>query len=859
MLKISEVTINHLKEPKGLTVSPKISWVLESTLEKTHQVSYEIYVSGNKNFNTTICCKMENSSSSILNELDFKMESLKKYYIKVCATDNYNNKSSFFETFFITGILEENLFKGSFISDEKEEDYNNMSGRLLRKELLIEKEIESAFAITTGLGAYEFFVNGNKIGKNVLAPGWTSYENNLLYQTNEITKEIQRGKNILGAHLGCAWYKGRMGFNNNINNYGKHTAFYSAILVNYADGTNEYFYTDDTWQSYKSPIIFSDIYDGEIYDACLEIEGFWEENFIHEEFSKVKDVYFDFGKLKSQSGCLVGEHESFRPIELIKTPKGKTVLDFGQNLAGYVELNLPKTVKGEVIELKLFEVLDKEGNVYTENLRSAKQTIIYKCSDKINVKYKPKFTFQGFRYAEVVSFPDEIKKENFTAIAVYSNMNKTFEFETSNSLINQLQHNIEWGLKSNFLDIPTDCPQRDERLGWTGDAQIFCQTASYIMDTYTFFEKWLYDLQLDQKESGGVPHVIPDILSKIGGIEEIENSHSSAAWADAAVINPWVLYTTYGDKDIINKQYSSMKKWIDFMEANSDDYIWKYKNQFGDWVALDAEPGSYYGATSNDIITTAYFAHSTSLFAKMAKTINKDKDYEYYSELYEKILGKFRKSFFNEAGEMTEKTQTAHILALEFNLVEEKYREKTADALVGLLEKENGHLVTGFVGTPYFCSALSENGKIDEAYKLLLNESFPSWLYQVKMGATTIWEHWDGINDTGEMWSADMNSFNHYAYGAIGQWLYEKMLGLNHDEENPGFKHFFIKPMATKYFDKVKGKYLSPYGQIKIKWTRQENIITLKFTIPANTTATVIVNNSKKAYESGTYEITYTI
>lgn len=859
MLVVSEVTVNHLYTPTGLTKTPKISWVLESTIEKTKQVSYEIYVSPDENFENIIFCKNEESSASLLIPLDFEMESLKKYYVKVRVKGNYGNKTNFFVTNFTTGIINRELFLGNFITDEKEEDYNSMSGRLLRQTFLIEKEIESAYSVTTSLGVYKFRINGDFVGSHILAPGWTSYNKNLLYQTNEITSFLKKGENVFGAHIGPAWYKGKMGFDENINNYGKHSGFYGLFLINYKDGTKEFLYTDENWKGFKSTVVFSEIYDGEIYDATIEKNNIWTTDFNDEDYNPTKKIDFSFNNLNSQSGCYVKEQECFLPKKIIRTPKEEIVLDFGQNLTGYLEFNLPETKLGETIELKFFEVLDKEGNVYTENLRKAKQTIIYKCKDKKDVKYKPHFTFQGFRYVEIVSFPTEVKKEYFKAIALYSDMKKTLKFETSNPLINQLHHNIEWGLKGNFLDIPTDCPQRDERLGWTGDAQIFCQTASYIMDTYTFFEKWLTDLKLEQEEDGGVPYVIPDIIDKTKDNWKEHGTHSAAAWSDVAVINPWVLYNTYGDIDIILNQYDSMKKWIDFMEDNSTSYIWSYKKQFGDWVALDAEVGSYLGATPDELITTAYFAYSTELFAKMAKIIKNEEDYEYYSSLYEKVLYTFRKKFFTENGEMTTKTQTGHILALKFNLVEDKYKEQTVNNLIELLNKENGHLVTGFVGTPYFCSALSKNGKIAEAYNLLLKEDFPSWLYQVKMGATTIWEHWDGINEKGEMWSSDMNSFNHYAYGAIGQWMYEDMLGLNFDEENPGFKHFYIKPNATTLFSKVKGKFKSPYGLIKIKWKTKGNNVTLKFTIPPNTSGTVIVNNSEKTYESGTYEINYTI
>ena len=330
----------------------------------------------------------------------------------------------------------------------------------------------------------------------------------------------------------------------------------------------------------------------------------------------------------------------------------------------------------------------------------------------------------------------------------------------------------------------------------TGDAQIFCRTATYLMNTYTFYKKWLHDLEVDQTPEGGVPHVVPNIEEgrTDGNWLLRQGPHSAAAWADAAIINPWTMYLMYGDKDILKKQYNSMKGWIDFMRAHAVDYIWNYKLQFGDWVALDAEEGSYFGATPNDLTCTAYYAYSTGLFVQMAKALGKEDVAAEYEELYHKIVKKFQETFFDAEGNMTAQTQTAHIVALYFQLTPEKYITKTVEGLKRLLDKENGHLVTGFVGTPYFCHALSQNHALKEAYDLLLKEDFPSWLYQVKKGATTIWEHWDGMKDDGSMWSADMNSFNHYAYGAIGEWMYRAMAGIEADPEHPGFKHAILYP-----------------------------------------------------------------
>ena len=504
------------------------------------------------------------------------------------------------------------------------------------------------------------------------------------------------------------------------------------------------------------------------------------------------------------------------------------------------------------IELYCFEVLDKDGNVYLDNLREAKAAMKYTFAREEAITWNPTFTYMGFQYALIVSYPGQPKVENFTACTLHSDMSSNGMLECSNPLLNQLHHNFLWGLKSNFLDVPTDCPQRDERLGWTGDAQIFCRTATYLMNTYTFYKKWLRDLEVDQTPEGGVPHVIPNIEEgrTDGNWLLSQGAHSAAAWADAAIINTWTMYLMYGDKAILERQYKSMKGWIDFMHAHAVDYIWNYKLQFGDWVALDAEEGSYFGATPNDLTCTAYYAYSTGLFAKMAKVLGKEDVAAEYEALYQKIVNKFQETFFDAEGNMTAQTQTAHIVALYFQLTPKKYIQKTVEGLKRLLDKENGHLVTGFVGTPYFCHALSQNHCLNEAYDLLLKEDFPSWLYQVKKGATTIWEHWDGMKDDGSMWSADMNSFNHYAYGAIGEWMYRAMAGIEADSENPGFKHAILYPRIGGNLKYTEGTYHSIYGKVGVRWETDGNQITLTVEIPVNTTAEIRLDQAKAVKEN---------
>ena len=866
MLKINKLTLNYQVNPIGITKATQFGWIIESSNSNVLQTSYILQVGTDAKFESVVFDSgfVESEESAHVYAEGFTLEACTKYYFRVKISDNCGDESQWSETgVFVTALLDNKDWEGEFISAETIDDADNSKGTYVRRTFELKGKIKEAFVYTTALGLYNIFLNGEKIGNDEMTPGWTSYKKHLLYQTYEITEQLQEGSNAIGAILGAGWYKGKMGFEGKRNNYGKQTALLCQIIIKYEDGTQQIVVSDGTWKGADAPVVFSEIYDGETYDARKEIEDWNLSTFNDAMWKPVEIVAYDKSVLTAQAGCRVKEITSIPAKRILTTPEGDTVIDFGQNLTGWITFKVQGKA-GDVVVLNCFEVLDAKGNVYVDNLRDAKETITYICKDENEVQFHPHFTFQGFQFAKIAHYPGEVKLENFTAFAVHSDMETTGTFECSNQDINQLQHNILWGLKGNFLDIPSDCPQRNERLGWTGDAQIFCRTASYIVNTYTFFKKWLVDVAADQTDEGGVPHVVPDLLSFSDSDDWLisQGTHSAAAWADAAVINPWVLYLTYGDKEILEDQYDSMKSWIEFMHSHSNNGIWNYKLQFGDWVALDAEEGSYFGATPNDLTCTAYYVYSTNLFAKIAKTLDRKTDYEYYTKLSNEIKEVFQQTFFTNEGEITAQTQTAHIISLYFNLVPEQYIEKTVDSLIRLLEKENGHLVTGFVGTPYFCHALSQNGHTKEAYDLLLKEDYPSWLYQIKMGATTVWEHWDGMKPDGTMWSPDMNSFNHYAYGAIGEWLYRVVAGFEINEEQPGYKHSIIHPQVGGDLEFVKASYDSVYGKIEVNWKVADRKVSMDVTIPHNTVATIILDGLEyveRQVGSGQHQFEYEI
>lgn len=861
MIGIGRIYMDYETTPVGVSHMPQFGWELTSDKRNVKQKYYELQIAEDADFQKLVfdSDRVESEESAHVYVDGIFLKNGKRYYVRVKVGDG-QEESSWSETAsFVTALAGKNgeweesapLWKAAFVSAETEDSYKETSkGTYVRGSFNIQKEIREAYAFTTALGLYQFYLNGDKVGEDEMTPGWTSYRRHLLYQTYDVTKYLKYGKNIAGAMLAAGWYKGVMGLTKARNNYGDQTAFSMEILVRYTDGTTESICTDNSWTGADSPVIFAEIYDGEIYDAALEISDWAKAELPSGNWKPVQTVPFDTEVMRAQYASKVRVIDRIPAKRIFTTPAGDTVIDFGQNMAGRIEVRASGK-PGDVIELHCFEVLDKDGNVYLDNLRAAKATMKYIFAKEETVTWHPTFTYMGFQYALIVSYPGEVREENFTACTLHSDMDSTGKLECSNPLLNQLHHNFLWGLKSNFLDVPTDCPQRDERLGWTGDAQIFCRTATYLMNTYTFYKKWLRDLEVDQTSEGGVPHVIPNIEEgrTDGNWLLSQGPHSAAAWADAAIINPWTMYLMYGDEAILRRQYQSMRNWIDFMRAHSVDNIWNYKLQFGDWVALDAEEGSYFGATPNDLTCTAYYAYSTGLFAKMAKILGKE-EAEEYEELYHKIVKKFQDTFFDEEGNMTAQTQTAHIVALYFKLTPKKYIRKTVEGLKCLLEKENGHLVTGFVGTPYFCHALSQNQCLKEAYELLLKEDFPSWLYQVKKGATTIWEHWDGLKDDGSMWSADMNSFNHYAYGAIGEWMYRAMAGIEADDNHPGFKHTIIYPRIGDNLKYTDACYHSVYGNIRVRWELDEGLVILTVHIPANTTAKICLDEAKNVREA---------
>ena len=507
--------------------------------------------------------------------------------------------------------------------------------------------------------------------------------------------------------------------------------------------------------------------------------------------------------------------------EIITTPKGETVLDFGQNMTGYLKITVDAK-EGDKISFSFAEILDKDGNFYNENYRKAKAIYEYICKDGVQT-YKPNLTFYGFRYVRIDSYPTEIKPENFTAIVVHSDMKRTGYIESSDPMLNQLFSNIIWGQKGNFLDIPTDCPQRDERLGWTGDAQVFIRTASYNYNVLRFFKKWLSDVKAEQYENGGVPDFIPSIYPR--------KPRLSTAWADAIAICPWQCYLTYGDREIIENLFEPVKKWVDYItNTTAKKNLWFDGDHYADWLELGGEYGKCKGPTRDDLVASAYYANSVNILIKMGKVLGYD--VSAYEELHKNIRTAFIKEFRDDF-----KTQTEHVMALQFELTDKP--QAVADSLAELIHKEGDKIQTGFVGTPYILHVLSRYGYKELAYTLLLRKEYPSWLYPISKGATTIWEHWDGIKPNGDIWPASMNSYNHYAYGAVGDWMYGVMAGINTVEDAPGFAKVHFAPVPDDRIDWFKAEIDTAYGKVSSHWWHEDGKVRYEIETPVDSVATI--------------------
>ena len=850
-ITVAHLTTEYKENPLGIDQQqPRLSWQLKAERRGVRQTAYQIRVAASDADLTRGRMLVWDSGRVASGESVLRpyagpaLASGRRYVWQVKVWDDTGASSAWSENaWWEMGLLAQTDWHGHWIEPALPEDTTKPGpSPLLRRDFTLAGEVVRARAYVTGHGLYELFINGQRVGDQLFTPGWTSYNKRLQYQTYDVTALLKKGPNAVGASLGSGWYRSALAWGDNRNLYGKSLGLLLQLDVTYKNGHTETIVSDASWKASTGPIVASEIYLGEVYDARREQAGWSAPGFdaSHWTAAKVSDGRTD--DLVAPAGPPVRRIDEVKPIKILKTPGGDTVFDMGQNMVGWVRLHVTGPA-GTTVTLRHAEVLDKQGNFYTENLRAAKATIEYTLKGGGPEVYEPHFTFMGFRYVAVAGYPGEPALDSITGIVVHSDMTVTGEFETSKPLVNQLQHNIRWGQKGNFLDVPTDCPQRDERLGWTGDAQVFSRTAAFNMDVAGFFTKWLKDIAADQYDTGSVPFVVPDVLTKPG-----QPAAGSAAWGDVAVIIPWNMYLIYGDTRILEQQYDSMSRWVGFERTRAgDDFIWDGDFHFGDWLAFATTRSDYPGATTGkDLIATAMFAHSTDLLARTARVLGKTDDAARYEALLANVKKAFVKEYVTSNGRIGENTQTAYVLALEFDLLPDDLRPVAAKRLAQEI-RERGHLTTGFVGTPYLCHVLSRYGYLNEAYLLLNRQEYPSWLYPVTQGATTIWERWDGQKPDGSFQDRGMNSFNHYAYGAVGDWMYRVMAGLDVDPASPGYRHTIVAPEPGGGFTSVKASHRSLYGPVASAWTLNGDAFALTVDVAPNTRATIRLPRARLA------------
>ncbi|MGD9931389.1 MAG: family 78 glycoside hydrolase catalytic domain [Mangrovibacterium sp.] len=851
-ISVSGLLVENKVNPVGISeMYPRLSWQLQSSKRNITQSAFEIRVSDDLNsllkgteliFHTG---KIPSDQSVYVQFTGSTLKPGRKYYWQVRAWDQNDRMSRWSEpAFWVMGIMGPENWTAKWIESSVREPENRPSP-IFRKEFVTSKKVKLAVAFITARGMYEAEINGKRVGDICLAPGWTSYIKRLQYQTYDVTNLLLDGKNAIGVTLGNGWYRSNIGFDGKKNFYGENLSLLFQMQIIYTDGSVENVISDGSWHSSTGPIQYSEIYHGETYDARLEKTGWTMPGYNDTAWENIRLANYPVINLVATKNEPVRKREVFKPVKILTTPKGEKVIDFGQNLVGWVQMKASGNA-GDQINIYHSEVLDKEGNFYTESLRSAKQKNTFILKGEGLEEFEPHFTWQGFRFIKVEGYPGELKAENFTATALYSDMVLTGSFSCSDDLVNKLQQNIQWGQRGNFVDVPTDCPQRDERLGWTGDAQAFARTASFNFRVHSFFDKWMKDVAADQYPDGGVPFVVPDVLN---------NGQCSPGWGDVATIAPWAMYLAYGDKPLLESQYESMKKWVDYIRNVSQNNLWVPKFSFGDWLfyrPFDDNSGLS-AVTDKNLIAQCFFAHSTQLLINAARVLEHDADVETYEALLQDIKSAFLREYVTASGRLVSGTQTAYVLALHFDMLPENMQAQAAQRLVENIRAYDTHLTTGFLGTPYLCHVLSRFGHNDVAYELLLQKSYPSWLYPVTMGATTIWERWDGIKPDGSFQTPSMNSFNHYAYGAIGDWLYRVVAGIDTDEEQPGYKAIRIKPQVSNKLTHAKATLETYYGKVSSAWERIGGRLNLNVEIPVNTTATIYVPETdvSKVKESG--------
>lgn len=862
-LRPAQLRCEYLTNPLGIDVlQPRLSWIVESEERGQRQTAYQILVASDRqqldanHGDLWDSGKVDSSQTAHVVYAGAQLHASMRCWWKVRVWDSQGIASAYTQaSWWEMGLLQPDDWQASWIGLDRPRAFQTpligqpgaapwsesdlIPASYLRRSLHLERPIRRARLYATARGVYQLSINGRRVGDQLLAPGWTEYDTRIQYQSYDVTDLLQTGDNALGAILGSGWYCGYVGFGGGHNHYGSRPQLLFQLVLEYADGEIVTIGSDGTWQGSTGPIMSSDMLMGETYDARSELCGWDEPGFDATGWVAVAVEGLDDVRLVADRAEPVRVTQELVPVAMTEPEPGIYIFDLGQNIAGWARLKV-KGSAGQRIQLRFVEVLNPDGTVYTTNLRSARATDVYILKGgEAAETFEPHFTFHGFRYVELSGYPERPLLDMLTGCMVQSATPPVGTFTCSNSMVNQLQHNITWGQRGNFLSVPTDCPQRDERLGWLGDAQAFVRTAAMNFDVAAFFTKWLVDVEDAQSSAGAFPDVAPRLVAIADG---------APAWGDAGVIVPWTIYRVYGDTQIVARHWDALVRWMDFLHQANPSHIRTARlgNNYGDWLSIDAD-------TPREVLATAYYAYDARLMAEMAAAIGRPAEASHYIALFEAIKTAFNQAFVAPDGRIVGDTQTCYVLALHMDLLSPEHRAAAARYLVQDIKRKGWHLSTGFVGVGYLCPVLVEAGYLDVAYRLLNNDTFPSWGYSIKHGATTIWERWDGWTEEHGFQTPAMNSFNHYSLGSVGEWLYRYVAGIDLDPQHPGYEHIIVRPQPGGGLTQARAEYDSIRGRISSAWAIDGDSLSLTVTVPANTTATVYLPTSgnAKIMESG--------
>lgn len=850
----SQLTINEgLVNPLGLhSNTPSFSWKLSD--ESLRQTAYEIVVASEMhllpdNADLWKTDKLASDQSIFVEYGGTPLTSKKQAFWQVRYWDENGEVSAWSElATFEIGLLANNDWKGKWISipnselSEMDTIGDNKESLLFRpqyfrKEVSIGSELKKARLYITAKGVFDTYINGKKVSNDVMSPGWTPLDRSISTLTYDVTDMLTEGNNAIGAIVAEGWHAGRVNLRKTRKTLEHTPRLLYQLEIETKDGTQTII-SNDSWKvTNQGPIRASKIYDGEFYDANYDLGDWASVNFDESEwFNTSQHDIVDSVALLPKRFETTKDQLKLSVAQITNIDSGKPIFDFGQNNVGVPLVNVPM-LKGDTLVICFAEMLDADGTIFTTNYRSAISTNYYIAAEDGVIEYKPTFTFHGYRYIELSGFDGSVtpQKDWATAIVQYSDFEENGTFSSSHEKLNQLQSNITWGLRSNFFDVPTDCPQRDERLGWTGDAQVIAPTSLFYADMNAFWSGYLQSMRQEQKLDGSIPFVIPDVLKR----------GPSSGWADAAVVIPWELYFRTGDKNVLAENYDMMQGWLSHYGSKANDHIVTMFS-YGDWLQPFPEPKENgripnRGDTPNDLISTAYYARCVELTMKSAEVLGKTQDVNELKMLHEAIKNAFENKFFDQDGKGTYRieTQTQYLLALKFGLLSGAKAQGATENLVRVISEVDNHLRTGFLGTPILPFVLDDAGEIDLMYEILFKETYPSWFYSINQGATTMWERWDSYTHKDGFNKGGMNSFNHYAYGAIGQWMYERVAGIK--PEKAGYKEIEIAPIPGGPLTSAQATYDSPYGAISSSWKIENGKFQLSVIIPPNTTARIIV------------------